>query len=72
MKHIIFVALFVPSLAMAQQVTQDQLDGAAASVTRTVIGLTNQIAADQQRIVQLQTQIIELQKQIDAVKVSKP
>ena len=64
MKRILIALLLVPSLASAQSVTQADLDGAAATVTRTVIGLTNQVAVDQTRVAQLTQQVQELQREV--------
>lgn len=66
MRHLILAAvLLAPLAAQAQtpQQLQQQLDSATATTTRIMVGLSNQIASDQQQIAELQAQVKKLESE---------
>ena len=70
MRKIAAVFLFFATPVLAQQqppTVQQELDGAVATVTRTVTGLTNALAQDAMQIDRMRAQIAALQKQVDAL-----
>ena len=71
MFRFIFPALLVATPAFAQQTSwQSQIDAAEATVTRTVTGMGNQIAADQNTIEAMKADSSKASKERDDAKKS--